>query len=63
MPEDDPLTALEKRLIGRITMAQETIIERMRDSNRALDAMNTNLELITTLLTDLVRRVTDLERP
>ena len=54
---------MEKRLIGRITTAQETIIERMRDSNRALDAMNTNLELITTLLTDLVRRVTDLERP
>jgi len=63
MSSTDPLATMEKRLIGRITTAQETIIERMRDSNRALDAMNTNLELITTLLTDLVRRVADLERP
>lgn len=63
------LEAMEGRVMERITSLQEQMLERFRAANQQFNAigetlktMNTSLELITSLLTDFARRITDLEK-
>lgn len=63
------LDAMEARLMGRLTNAQEAIIERARASETTIAALteiarsiNTTLDVVANLLGDVVRRVTDLEK-
>jgi hypothetical protein len=63
------LEAMEARLMSRITGAQEALIERLRSCEASLAALtevvrstNTTMALIANLMTDVARRVTDLEK-
>ena len=63
------LEAMEARLMGRLNNAQEAIIERVRACESAIAALtevarsgNTTMAVIANLLTDVARRVTDLEK-
>jgi hypothetical protein len=63
------LEAMEARLMSRITGAQEALIERMRLSETAIAGLieltrstNTLTSILAGLMTDVGRRVTDLEK-
>jgi len=63
------LEAMEARLMGRITNAQEVLIERMRVNELAIAGLtelarsgNTLMATIAGLMTDMAKRVTDLEK-
>ena len=63
------LEAMEARLMGRLNNAQEAIIERVRACEASIAALtevarsgNTTMSLIATLVGDVARRVTDLEK-
>ena len=70
------LEAMEARLMSRITGAQEALIERIRTVEASVGglaasvaaltelarATNTTLTLLVNLMTDVGRRVTDLEK-
>ena len=56
------LEAMEARLMGRITGLQEQMLDRFRATGETLKTINTSLELMTSLLSDFARRITDLEK-
>jgi hypothetical protein len=70
------LEAMEARLMSRITGAQEALIERIRTVEASVGGLaasvaaltelarttNTTLTLLVNLMTDVGRRVTDLEK-
>ena len=63
------LEAMEGRLMGRLNNAQEAIIERVRACETSIAALtevarsgNTTMSLIANLMSDVARRVTDLEK-
>lgn len=66
---DEELNQRFEALMGRLNNAQEAIIERVRACETSIAALtevarsgNTTMSLIATLLTDVARRVTDLEK-
>jgi hypothetical protein len=70
------LEAMEARLMSRITGAQEALIERIRTVEASVGGLaasvaaltelarttNTTLTLLVNLMSDVARRVTDLEK-
>jgi hypothetical protein len=71
MDEDtrNHLEAMEARLMSRITGAQEALIERIRGVEATVTALtelarsgNTTMALLVSLMSDVGRRVTDLEK-
>lgn len=63
------LEAMEGRLMARLNGAQEAIIERLRACETSIATLtevarstNTTMALIATMLGDVARRVTDLEK-
>ena len=65
----DCLAAMEARLMDRLNNAQEAIIERLRSCETSIAALaevarsgNTTMGLVASMLSDMGRRVTDLEK-
>lgn len=63
------IEAMEPRLLGRINNAQEAVIDRVRTCETSIAVLvelvrsgNTTMGMIANLLSDLARRVTDLEK-
>lgn len=59
---DDELNRRFDAMMERLNDAQEAIIERVRACETLVAALNTTMTLAVTLLTDIARRVTDLEK-